>query len=155
MLYSTGNYFHKTWIICSFLKAKQSTCLSFKHGDHGDVGNRGWKQTFRCHWQISRQKWINLRSIIIIKQIQNMNLMLNMKDINKILAKTHFKCKKKVKKTHIFAKTCLPVMPSLLLHVLQGRSQVSLFFASVVSPDLTWPTPTYTQGIVLQNYIWW
>ena len=27
-----------------------------------------------------------------------MNLMLNMKDINKILAKTHFKCKKKVKK---------------------------------------------------------
>ena len=35
---------------------------------------------------------------MIIKQIQNMNLMLNMKDINKILAKTHFKCKKKVKK---------------------------------------------------------
>ena len=29
----------------------------------------------------------NVRSIIIIKQIQNMNLMLNMKDINKILAK--------------------------------------------------------------------
>ena len=28
-----------------------------------------------------------MRSIIIIKQIQNMNLMLNMKDINKILAK--------------------------------------------------------------------
>ena len=27
-LYS--NYFHKTWFICSFLKAKQSTCLSFK-----------------------------------------------------------------------------------------------------------------------------
>jgi hypothetical protein len=27
-----------------------------------------------------------------------MNLMLNMKDINKISAKTHFKCKKKVKK---------------------------------------------------------
>ena len=26
--------------------------------------------------------------------------------------------KKKVKKTHIFAKTCLPVMPSLLPHVL-------------------------------------
>jgi hypothetical protein len=23
------------------LKADQSTCLSFKHGDHGDVGNRG------------------------------------------------------------------------------------------------------------------
>jgi hypothetical protein len=49
---------------------------------------------------------------------ENMNLMLNMKDINKILAKTHFKCKKKVKKTHIFVKTCLPVMPSLLPHVL-------------------------------------
>ena len=39
VLYS--NYFHNTWVICSFLKAKQSTCLSFKHGDHGDVGNRG------------------------------------------------------------------------------------------------------------------
>jgi hypothetical protein len=37
-----------------------------------------------------------------------MNLLLNMKDINKILAKTHFKCKykKKCEKTpHIFAKT--------------------------------------------------
>jgi hypothetical protein len=54
VLYS--NYFHKTWVICSFLKAKQSTCLSFKHGDHGEI--RGRKQTFRCHWQISRQKWI-------------------------------------------------------------------------------------------------
>ena len=28
VLYS--NYFHKTWVICSFLKAKQSACLSFK-----------------------------------------------------------------------------------------------------------------------------
>ena len=38
-----------------------------------------------------------------------MNLLLNMKDINKILAKIHFKCKykKNVKKKHIFAKTCL------------------------------------------------
>ena len=69
-----------------------------------------------------------------------MNLMLNMKDINKILAKTHFKCKKKnVKKPLIFTKTCLydavgslPVMPSLLPHGLGGRSQVSLFFASEV-----------------------
>jgi hypothetical protein len=63
-----------------------------------------------------------------------MNLLLNMKDINKILAKTHFKCKyekKNVKKTHIFVKKCLynavaslPVMPSLLPHGLRGRSQV-------------------------------
>jgi len=54
-----------------------------------------------------------------------MNLKLNMKDINKILAKAHFKCKdkKNVKKTHIFTKTCLydavgslPIMPSLLPH---------------------------------------
>jgi hypothetical protein len=42
-----------------------------------EIGGR--KRTFRCNWQISRQKWINLksiniRSIIIIKQIQNMNL---------------------------------------------------------------------------------
>ena len=68
-----------------------------------EIGGRKW--TFRCHWQISRQKWINLKSInirpiIIIKQIQNMNLMLNMKDVNKILAKTHFKCKKVRKKTY-------------------------------------------------------
>ena len=64
---------------------------------------------------------------MIIKQIQNMNLMLNMKDINKILAKTHFKCikKRKRKKKDIFAKTCLYdavrsllVMPSLLPHCL-------------------------------------
>ena len=48
-----------------------------------------------------------------------MNLMLNMKDMNKILAKKHFKCKHKLKKTHIFAKTFLPVMPSLLSHLLR------------------------------------
>jgi hypothetical protein len=41
---------------------------------------------------------------------------------------------KKSEKTHIFAKIFLPVMPSLLPHVLWGRSQVFLFFASVVSP---------------------
>jgi hypothetical protein len=41
-----------------------------------------------------------------------------MKDINKISAKTHFKCKKKVKK------------PTFL------RKHVSLFFASVVSPAI-------------------
>ena len=48
--------------------------------------------------QISRQnekffKSTNIRSIIIIIQIQNMNIKLNMKDINKILAKAHLKCK--------------------------------------------------------------
>jgi hypothetical protein len=37
-----------------------------------------------------------------------MNLMLNMKDINKILAKTHFKCKKKVKKTPHFCENMSP-----------------------------------------------
>jgi hypothetical protein len=51
-----------------------------------------------------------------------------MKDINKILAKAHFKCNlflNDVKKQHIFEETCLyeavgslPVMPSLLPHVL-------------------------------------
>jgi hypothetical protein len=47
------------------------------------------------------------------------------------------------KNPHIFVESylyeaggSLPVMPSLLPHVLWGRSQVSLFFASVVSPDL-------------------
>ena len=56
-----------------------------------------------------------------------MNLKLNMKDINKILAKAHFNCNfflNDLKKQHIFAETCLyeavgslPVMPSLLPHV--------------------------------------
>ena len=73
-----------------------------------------------------------------------MNLLLNMKNINKILAKTLqmqiLKKKKMCKKKHIFATTCLydtvgslPVMPSLLPYGLCGRNQVSLFFASVVS----------------------
>ena len=57
-----------------------------------------------------------------------MNLMLNMKDINKILAKAHFKCiffLNDAEKQHIFAETCLyeavgslPVMSSLLPPVL-------------------------------------
>ena len=61
-------------------------------------------------------------------QVQSMNLNLNMKDINKILAKAHFKCiffLNDAKKQHILAETCLyeaggslPVMPSLLPHVL-------------------------------------
>jgi hypothetical protein len=42
---------------------------------------------------ISRKNDENLKSIIIIIQMQNMNIKLNMKDINKILAKAHFKCK--------------------------------------------------------------
>jgi hypothetical protein len=66
----------------------------------------------------------------MIMQVQNMNLKLNMKDINKILANAHFKCNfflNDVKKQHIFVETCLyeyeavgslPVMPSLLHHVL-------------------------------------
>ena len=62
---------------------------------------------------------LDKRSIAII-QIQNINLKLNMKDVNKILAKAHFKCKK-WRKQHIFKETCLygsvgslPLMPSLL-----------------------------------------
>ena len=61
-------------------------------------------------------------------QVQNMNLKLIMKDINKILAKAHFKCNfilNDAKKQHIFAETCLyevvgslPVMSSLFSHVL-------------------------------------
>ena len=57
-----------------------------------------------------------------------MNVKLNLKDITKILAKAHFKCKYKkndVKKKDIFVETCfyeavgsLPVMPSLLPLVL-------------------------------------
>ena len=48
--------------------------------------------------QISREneknlKSTNIRSIIIIIQIQSMNIKLNIKDINKILPKAHFKGK--------------------------------------------------------------
>jgi hypothetical protein len=67
----------------------------------------------------------NIRSTTIL---QNMNLKLNMKDMNKILAMAHFKCiffLNDAKKQHIFAETCLYeavgsllVMPSLLPHVL-------------------------------------
>jgi hypothetical protein len=65
---------------------------------------------------ISRQneknlKSTNIRSIIITIQIQSMNIKLNIKDINKILAKAHFKGKylKKCgeKKSHIFVESCL------------------------------------------------
>ena len=52
------------------------------------------------------------------------------------------KKKMQKKKSHSFAETCLyeaigslPVMPSLLPHVLWGRSHVSLHFASVVSSE--------------------
>ena len=57
-----------------------------------------------------------------------MNLSLNMKDMNKILAKSQFKCNfflNDAKKQHIFAEICLyealgslPVMPSFVTHVL-------------------------------------
>ena len=67
-----------------------------------------------------------------------------MKDINKILEKAHFKCKfvlNDAKKQHIFTETCLyeavgslPVMPSLLPHILLGRSQVSLFLCKCGEP---------------------
>jgi hypothetical protein len=69
-----------------------------------------------------------------------MNLKLNMKDINKILEMTHFKCNSifnDARKQHFFAETglyeavgSLPVMSSLLPYVLCRRSQFSLFFAS-------------------------
>jgi len=57
-----------------------------------------------------------------------MNLKLNIKDINKILAKAHFNSRfflNDAKKQHIFAETglyedvgILPIMPPLLPHVL-------------------------------------
>jgi hypothetical protein len=69
-----------------------------------------------------------LKFIIIMMQVQNMNLKLNLKDINKILTKAHFKYNfflNDAKKQHIFVETCLyeavgslPVMSSLLPHVL-------------------------------------
>ena len=69
-------------------------------------------------------KSTNIRSTTII-QVQNMNLKLNMKDINNILAKAHFKCNfflNDEKKQHIFVETCLyeavgslSVMPSCSL----------------------------------------
>ena len=48
--------------------------------------------------QISRQNGKNLKStniisVVIIIQIQSMNIKLNMKEINKILAHAHLRCK--------------------------------------------------------------
>jgi hypothetical protein len=69
-----------------------------------------------------------------------MNLKLNMKDINKILAKAHFKCNfflSDAKKQNIFKETyiyeavgSLPVMPSLLPHFPEGEVK-SPFFLQV------------------------
>ena len=53
-----------------------------------------------------------------------------MKDINKILAKTHFKCKykKKCEKKHIFAKTCLyDTVGSLPVMVSEGEVKSPCF----------------------------
>ena len=63
-------------------------------------------------------------------QVQNMNLKLNMKDINKILAKALFKFfLNDAKKQHMFVETCLyeavgslPVMSSLLPQALFALS---------------------------------
>ena len=70
-----------------------------------------------------------------------MNLKLNIKDINKILAKAHFNCRfflNDAKKQHIFAETCLyeavgslSVMSSLLSHVLCEGEVKSLCFLQV------------------------
>jgi hypothetical protein len=87
----------------------------------------------------------NKRSIIIIIQIQNMNIKLNMKDINKILAKTHFKCKylKKWCRKNTFLwnhvsmkllEVCLSCLHfSLMLS--EGEVKSPYFFASVVNPE--------------------
>ena len=76
-----------------------------------------------------------------------MNLKLNMKDIKMILAKTHFKCNLflQMRRNNTFLQKCLYELKLLEVslsclhfspHVLWGRSQVSLFSASVVSPGL-------------------
>jgi hypothetical protein len=81
------------WSPCLKLCLRHVDCLAFKKLQITQVGR---KRTFRCHWQISRQKWINLksiniRSIIIIKQIQSMNLMLN-KGNTKIIYERYNDC---------------------------------------------------------------
>jgi hypothetical protein len=66
------------------------------NGGHRDDGSNKHLDVIAISLQISRQneknlKSTNIRSIII--QIQNMNIKLNMKDINKILAKAHLEYK--------------------------------------------------------------
>ena len=72
-----------------------------------------------------------------------MNLLLNMKDINKILAKIHFKCKykKNVKKNPYFCENMSMTLLEVSLSCLHFSFMVSeaevkspCFFASVVSP---------------------
>ena len=77
----------------------------------------------------------NINSTTIIK-ILNSNLKSNMKDINKTLAKKHFKCKYKennAKKQHIFVEIYLSkdlgslfVISSLFPPVLRGRSRLPI-----------------------------
>ena len=125
---------------------------SFKHGGiliETRGGNSHFDIVYMYILQISmRNEWnlksTNIRATTIIQLVQNMNVKLN---INKKSAKAHFKCKSflnDAKKQHIFAETCLyeavgslPVMPSLLPHVLWGEVKSPYFFASVVSPALT------------------
>jgi hypothetical protein len=58
-------------------------------------------------------------------QVQSMNLNLNMKDINKILAKAHFKCNfffNDAKKQHILVETCLYKAVGNLRHAFTSPS---------------------------------
>jgi hypothetical protein len=57
-----------------------------------------------------------------------MNLMLNMKDINMILAKTHFKCKKKLKKKPHFCENIFSEGEVKSTYFLCGEPCISLFF---------------------------
>jgi hypothetical protein len=69
----------------------------------------------------------HIRPIIIIKQIQNMNLMLNMKDVNKILAKTHFKCKKVRKKTY-FLQVWWALAPCIFINCVTFLAFLTTYF---------------------------
>ena len=114
--------------------------------------------------------------------MQNMNLMLNMKDINKILAKVHFKCKYKQEKIWIIIPlsvyinmicawswislqtrktSVLLFIHSFLAHLAKGHVSFCHHVSSVVSPWSSSVVSFSHFNLLLRNHwvnldqIWW
>ena len=140
------DYLNKRWVICSFFKVKQSTCqvlsvaafsMEIGEGNKHLMSIQIYLTDFKAEWIQSKiDKSINSNST---------NTKPNMKDINKVLVKAHFKCnlrKNDVKKQYIFLQKCLWSYWKSPCHAFTSpscfwrRSQVFLFFASVLSPDI-------------------
>ena len=129
----------------------------------------------KCLWQKWIKSKINKYKINNDnkKQIQNMNLMLNMKDINKILAKVHFKCKYKQEKIWIIIPlsvfinmicawswislqtrktSVLLFIHSFLAHLAKGHVSFCHHVSSVVSPSSSSVVSFSHFNLLLRNH---